>query len=761
MKLTHLLFFIAFLPNLCSAEYRIFWVDIWNAGVRTQAEADAMLNAAVQAKSNAVFIGIRGEGHAYYLNRIEPLPQLGWKYQPGFDAISYITDKGHTLGLEVHAWFDVTPLWNPDRGYNPADPAHKWNMHGRHIKGSELWLTSTEHSNYMHGIVDLGHPDAARHTADVIVDPLRYYNLDGIHLDYIRYPYAVDRSNDGRWNPEFYGWNPTSIERFNRLNGRSGKPVQSDAAWQDWRRAQVTNFVRQVYLRAKEIRPSTKVSASVAVWGKPPAGENFQTTEPYQVGFQDWHAWMQEGIIDFVNPMLYRNDSDAASRSNFDAWLNWFADHKHDRQIVPGIGNYMNSISNTLAQAERVVAHPGKLAGFALFSYATTNNGGATNAAFYNTLGSRLSKAAIPSLNWITSPVTGSIAGEVSTASPTAADGLTVEVRRSTDSSLVKTTRTDGTGFFGSTGLAPGSYYVSLLRNGSQVARSGVKQVHAGAVTRIDAPITECAYSVSPSSVKMAAAGGVVKFSVTTSGSTCQWEAAASSIPGVSLTGAATRAGTAEVEYSFAANTGAAKSGSVSIAGISVSIAQDAGAADPASTAKCTYKLSLPVIWAPAAGGTVSLTVTASSPACQWKAGTGYSWGLALIGPSTRTGTSTLEYTFAPNTGPARAGFVNIANTSISMGQPAPATCMYTLSKPVIWMPAAGGTASLTVTASSPACQWKAGTGFSWGLALVGPSARTGTSTLQYTFAPNTGVARAGFVRIANTSISLGQLGAK
>jgi uncharacterized lipoprotein YddW (UPF0748 family) len=249
-----------------------------------------MLAAAAQSKANAVFIQVRGEGQAYYLKRVEPLPQAGWTYQAGFDAVSYITDKGHTLGMEVHAWIDLTPLWNPDRGYNPADPTHKWNSHGRHITGSELWMTSTETSNYMHGIVDLGHPGAAKHVADVIVDPLRHYSLDGIHLDYIRYPYAVDLTSDGVWNPEFYGWNPTSVERFNRLHGRSGKPAQNDTAWQNWRRAQVTNVVRQVYLRAKEIRPSAKVSAAVTVWGAPPSGENFQTTEPYQVGFQDWHS---------------------------------------------------------------------------------------------------------------------------------------------------------------------------------------------------------------------------------------------------------------------------------------------------------------------------------------------------------------------------------------------------------------------------------------------------------------------------------------
>ena len=71
----NILILFLFLTQFCSAEYRIYWVDIWNAGLRTQAEADAMLAAAAQSKANAVFIQIRGEGQAYFLNRIEPLPQ--------------------------------------------------------------------------------------------------------------------------------------------------------------------------------------------------------------------------------------------------------------------------------------------------------------------------------------------------------------------------------------------------------------------------------------------------------------------------------------------------------------------------------------------------------------------------------------------------------------------------------------------------------------------------------------------------------------
>ena len=456
-----------------------------------------MLAAAAQSKANAVFIQVRGEGQSYFLNRIEPLPHPGWTYQAGFGAISYITSKGHAQGLEVHAWMDLTPLWNPDRGYNPADPTHKWNTNGRHITGSELWLTSTEKSNYMHGVVDLGHPGAAKHVADVMVDPLRHYDLDGIHLDYIRYPYAVDLSNDGIWNPEFYGWNPTSIERFNRLNSRTGKPAQNDTAWQHWRRSQVTNVVRQVYLRAKEIRPLAKVSAAVTVWGSPPSGENFQSTEPYQVGFQDWHSWLQEGIVDFVTPMLYRDEANAASKSSFDAWLNWFAQHKHGRDIVPGIGNYMNCIPDSLAQIDRILAHQGAFPGFAMFSYASTNDTGASKATYYGALGARWSPTEVASFNWMTAPTTGHVLGQLtSSGGLSAVDGVTAEIRRSADHAVVKVAIADGTGFFGSTGIPPGNYYVSWKRNGIEVLRSNSKVVLAGAAARFDAALSNAVSGV-------------------------------------------------------------------------------------------------------------------------------------------------------------------------------------------------------------------------------------------------------------------------
>jgi len=184
-----------------------------------------------------------------------------------------------------------------------------------------------------------------------------------------------------------------------------------------------------------------------------------------------------------------------------------------------------------------------------------------------------------------------------------------------------------------------------------------------------------------------------------------------------------------------------------------------------ASTA-CTYTLSpSTTIWGPPGGGTVNVTVTASASNCQWTAGAGFDWGLSLAGSTNRTGSAILQYTFAPNPGGVRAGYVRIANTSLQMGQQAGGTsadapCTYTISPSKVTMAAAGGTANVTVTASSSACKWTAGPGFDWGLSLVGGiTARTGSAVLQYKFTANPGAARGGYVKMGNTSISFIQLG--
>src|SRR5205823_7155184 len=82
---------------------------------------------------------------------------------------------------------------------------------------------------------------------------------------------------------------------FNARYGTSGYPKSNDPRWNDWRREQVTNFVRRVYLSAKAIRPSIKISAALIAWSNGPrASGGFEATEAYKIRRASWRGRVGE-----------------------------------------------------------------------------------------------------------------------------------------------------------------------------------------------------------------------------------------------------------------------------------------------------------------------------------------------------------------------------------------------------------------------------------------------------------------------------------
>ena len=145
-----------------------------------------------------------------------------------------------------------------------------------------------------------------------------------------------------------------------------------------WRREQVSHVVRRVFLEVKALKPRVLVSASVIPWGAPPTGEDdFADAAPMQRVFQDWHAWLEEGILDLAVPMNYARETDDRVRTWFDGWVSWERRHQHGRATAVGLGGYRNAPDATLAQLGRVRRAEGghRLAGVSLFSYRVPTGG--------------------------------------------------------------------------------------------------------------------------------------------------------------------------------------------------------------------------------------------------------------------------------------------------------------------------------------------------------------------------------------------------
>ena len=226
--------------------------------------------------------------------------------------------------------------------------------------------------------MDFGHPDAAKYTVDVLNHLVQNYDIDGLHLDRIRYP-ELSVTGQTPTTGTNIGYNTTSVERFQRhfnIPLGSPPPAQNDPQWNQWRRDQVSNVVRRVYLNALAIRPNIKVSAALIAFGGIGSTEAaWNSAEANWRVYQDWRSWTEEGIIDIAMPMAYKGEHSATVRPQYDQWDLWLRGHLYNRAGVMGQGALSNAIEGTLRQTRRTLTPTGgtNLSGIIFFSMATSN----------------------------------------------------------------------------------------------------------------------------------------------------------------------------------------------------------------------------------------------------------------------------------------------------------------------------------------------------------------------------------------------------
>jgi uncharacterized lipoprotein YddW (UPF0748 family) len=354
--------------NLDPPELRALWVDAFHDGFKTPQQVDDLVSWARSANLNALVVQVRRRGDAYYLKSFEPRaedPDL----TPGFDALQYLIDRAHQgpQRLQVHAWLATLPIWW-QRDTPPAAPNHTFNLRGLTAGPADTWLMYRDDGAAWAGTgstgiyyLDPGNPDVQTYTTEVYANLLRNYDVDGVQLDQVRY-YEGDAL---RW-----GYNPTSVARFNQRFGREpgSQPAPTDPDWIAWRRDQVTSLVRRIYIEAKAIKPNAAVTAAVVTWGKgPQVAADWLTQPAYASVLQDWRAWLQLGIVDYLLPMDYYREA-GQQAAWFDTWTQWQVTYAGKRGVVLGLGSYLNNADGVLAQLGR--ARSLGALGVALYSYA-------------------------------------------------------------------------------------------------------------------------------------------------------------------------------------------------------------------------------------------------------------------------------------------------------------------------------------------------------------------------------------------------------
>jgi all-beta uncharacterized protein/BACON domain-containing protein len=300
----------------------------------------------------------------------------------------------------------------------------------------------------------------------------------------------------------------------------------------------------------------------------------------------------------------------------------------------------------------------------------------------------------------------------------------------------------------GAAGSGNGSVTLEVLSN-SGPARTGRVTIAGRTFTVTQGagagPPPQCTYAVSPLSVAAPATGGTSPLTVT-AGAGCSWTLAGA--PSWITVSSGTGSGNGTINLTVSANTGAARTATLTLAEQSIAVTQ------AAAGTTCSYALNPTSLSSTAAGGSSTVAVTTAA-GCVWTTTGAPAWITVTGGSGTGNGSVTLLVT--NNTGASRTATLTIGGQAFAVTQAAGTTCTYAINPTSASPTAAGGSTTVAVTTTT-GCTWTTSGAPAW-ITVTGGTG-TGSGSITLTVDRNTGAARTATLTIADRSFTVTQAAA-
>ena len=316
--------FISINVHANTTEFRGIWVVTWEifrdgkdgrfySNEEIKKNIIKILDNIKLANLNNVMWQVRQGATSYYKSSFEPWGKhLNYK-APNFDPFLFAIDQAHERGLKIHAWINTFEARDTSLG-TPAQ------LHPE-------WICRNKFNEIMPAKITLspGMTEVKDYLKKIIFEIVNNYDLDGLHLDYIRwseYPVGEDKSDEYVVGQYLFDLN----------HKYQVTPPDNFSTWGDWRRNQVTEFVKTIKKLIKRKKPAIVLSA--AVIGK----YNWGKWNGYYSAFQDSAKWYNENYIDLLIPMAYYEYSTDRLEKYLIKW-NSFLQKKNKTKFILGIGS--------------------------------------------------------------------------------------------------------------------------------------------------------------------------------------------------------------------------------------------------------------------------------------------------------------------------------------------------------------------------------------------------------------------------------------
>jgi len=297
-----------------STVYNLDWPTAKSYGNSEQQKLEyaAMLDELQAMGMNAVFVQLRPAADAFYPSSLVPWSAYLTGIQgqaPDYDPLAYMIEETHKRGMQFHAWF------NPFRAGMSTDTSkladnHVWLRHPE-------WIVVSGGKPY----INPGVPAARQHIIDTILEVVKGYDVDGVHLDDYFYP------SSGTFNDD---------ETFRTYNGAG----IADKA--DWRRDNINRFVKELGEAVHRAKPSVSYGISpFGVWrnvkADPTGSDTSASVSAYDSMYADVRTWIKSGWIDYVAPQVYWSMTFQVAR--YDKLVDWWANEVKGTGVALYIGH--------------------------------------------------------------------------------------------------------------------------------------------------------------------------------------------------------------------------------------------------------------------------------------------------------------------------------------------------------------------------------------------------------------------------------------
>lgn len=311
-------------------EFRGAWVTTaWNSdwpsriGLSTaqqQAEFIEIVKRLQALNFNALILQVRTEADAFYPSQFEPWSAWltgtqGQAPNPSYDPLQFAISECHKRNIELHAWFNpyraktsISGRPNARNHIAVTNPevVYKW--------GNQLWM-------------DPGSKIVQDRLFNVIIDVVRRYDLDAVHLDDYFYPYPIQ----GQTFPD--------SQTYAAYQSKGGQ-----LSLEDWRRDNIDQMVFRLSQEIKAIKPHVKFGISPFGIYRPGQPPGINGLDAYNVVYADSKKWLERGWVDYITPQLYWRIEQTAQ--SYPVLLQWWTEiNTRQRHIY--VGNKITDLDGT------------------------------------------------------------------------------------------------------------------------------------------------------------------------------------------------------------------------------------------------------------------------------------------------------------------------------------------------------------------------------------------------------------------------------